>query len=180
MQNWTSLPPPLPGGPGVLPEMTGRRLAHLSIRLRFEQRAGWLPHCSRDTLGSKHPCSLFILLQVRATVEEVPGVEGSLQLSLPDQLPPNELRLDDPEIPGSDPESEACERQVGHHMQFYEQAPKPPEKEDLACSPGSWTPPSLSWCRVSTQDASSLWLATLLMAMLNPVSSPNTILRFFP
>lgn len=109
MQNWTSLPP-LPGGPGVLPEMTGRRLAHLSIRLRFEQRAGRLPHCSRDTLGSKHPCSLFILLQVRATVEEVPGVEGSLQLSFPDQLPPNELRLDDPEIPGSDPESEACEK----------------------------------------------------------------------
>lgn len=72
---------------------------------------------------------------------------------------------------GSDSKSEACERQVGHLMQ----TPKPPEKEDLACSPGSWTPPNQpvlvqgqhSGCQLS-------WLATLLMAMLNPVSSPDT------
>lgn len=159
MQNWTSLPP-LPGGPGVLPEMIGGRLAHLSIRLWFEQRVGWLPHCSRDTLGSKHPCSLFLLLQVRATVEEVPGVEGSLQLPFPDQLPPNELRLDDPEMQGSDPESEACERQVGHLMQSYEQTPKPLRRRTWPVPRGvGLLPASLSWCRVSTQDASSLgWL----------------------
>lgn len=125
-------------------------------------------------------CSLFLLPQVQATMKEVPGAEGSLQLPFPHQLPPNELRLADPEIQESDPESEVYERQVGHLTQSCEQTPKPPEMGDLACSPGSWTPPSLSWCRVCTHDTCSLWLATLLLAMLNPVSSPDTTQRSFP